>query len=84
MGQYGPTRWPPRSPDLTPLDFFLWGYLKEKVYVTPPRDLDDLKERVENTCRQLTPDVLRSVVENMGRRLHTCIAADGGHFEHVM
>ena len=27
MGQYGPTRWPPRSPDLTPLDFFLWGFL---------------------------------------------------------
>ena len=24
--------WPPRSPDLSPLDFFLWGYLKSKVY----------------------------------------------------
>jgi hypothetical protein len=28
----GPIAWPPRSPDLTPLDFFLWGYLKSKVY----------------------------------------------------
>ncbi|GBL93529.1 hypothetical protein AVEN_59716-1 [Araneus ventricosus] len=25
--------WPPRLPDLTPCDFFLWGYVKEKVYV---------------------------------------------------
>ena len=26
--------WPPRSPDLTPLNVFLWGYLKDKVYET--------------------------------------------------
>ncbi|GBN23572.1 hypothetical protein AVEN_144157-1 [Araneus ventricosus] len=25
--------WPPRSPDLTPCDFFLWGYVKDKIYV---------------------------------------------------
>ncbi|VVC27620.1 Hypothetical protein CINCED_3A024456, partial [Cinara cedri] len=28
MGTHGPVKWPPRSPDLTPLDFFLWGHLK--------------------------------------------------------
>ena len=33
--------WPPRSPDLTPCDFFLWGYMKDKVFSTPPRDIDD-------------------------------------------
>jgi hypothetical protein len=38
--------WPPRSPDLTPLDFFLWGYLKSKVYLTPPANLDDLEMRI--------------------------------------
>ena len=37
-------RWPPRSPDLTPCDFFLWGYVKDKVYVPPlPESLDELK-----------------------------------------
>ena len=30
----GPTNWPPRSPDLSPPDYFLWGYLKSKVYST--------------------------------------------------
>jgi hypothetical protein len=25
-------RWPPRSPDLTPMDFFTWGYMKERLY----------------------------------------------------
>jgi hypothetical protein len=33
VGRRGQTEWPTRSPDLTPLDFYLWGYLKSKVYV---------------------------------------------------
>ena len=32
ISKRGPVNWPPRSPDLTPLDFFLWGYVKDKVY----------------------------------------------------
>jgi hypothetical protein len=36
MGTYGPIRWPARSPDLNPLDFFLWGYIRDNVYLTPP------------------------------------------------
>ncbi|CAF1680033.1 unnamed protein product, partial [Adineta ricciae] len=35
IGRGGPIRWAPRSPDLTPLDFFLWGHLKNIVYKTP-------------------------------------------------
>jgi hypothetical protein len=36
--------WPPRHPDLTPCDFFLWGFVKEAVYVRPPlTTLVDLK-----------------------------------------
>ena len=32
IGRHGPILWPPRSPDITPLDFFLWGYAKDIVY----------------------------------------------------
>jgi hypothetical protein len=35
IGRVGPVTWPPRSPDLTPLDFFFWGYIKDAVYVPP-------------------------------------------------
>jgi hypothetical protein len=31
-GRDGPMPWPPRSPDITPLDFFLWGYVKSNVF----------------------------------------------------
>ena len=37
--------WPPHSPDLTPLDFFLWGYIKSRVYQTPPADLEELRQK---------------------------------------
>jgi hypothetical protein len=48
-------KWPPRSPDLTPCDFFLWGYVKEQALVPPlPLDIDELKLTVPHPSRQLT------------------------------
>ena len=41
-----PTPWPPRSPDITSLDFFLWGYVKNRVYRTPVRDVETLQSRI--------------------------------------
>ena len=38
--------WPPRSPDLTPCDFFLWGYIKSKVFVNPPQTIHDLRQNL--------------------------------------
>ncbi|XP_011860094.1 PREDICTED: uncharacterized protein LOC105557457 [Vollenhovia emeryi] len=37
IGRRGTIEWPPRSPDLSPLDFFYWGYLKSKVFETKPK-----------------------------------------------
>ena len=50
--------WPPRSPDLTLCDFFLWGYVKSKVYVTPPTSIDDLKQKVTHEIRSVKRDPL--------------------------
>lgn len=78
-------QWPARSPDLTPLDFFLWPYLKERVYVTPPNDIEDLKNRIREECRQIPEAVLlRSCLEGVMKRGQLCVEADGGHFEHLM
>ncbi|KAF2355721.1 hypothetical protein FHG87_013524 [Trinorchestia longiramus] len=38
--------WPPRSPDLTPYDYFQWGYLKNKVYCRPPENINQLREKI--------------------------------------
>ena len=45
-----------RSPDLTPCDFFLLGYLKSKVYTCPPVDLNDLQACIRQEVGLLAND----------------------------
>ena len=40
------TEWPPRSPDLTPCDFFLWGYIKSRICRSPPLNIMALRESI--------------------------------------
>lgn len=75
--------WPPRSPDLTVCDFFLWGYIKNKVYATRIRNLDELEQAIVNAFHQLQPDVIGRACETLPSRLQDCINADGSHFEHL-
>jgi hypothetical protein len=42
-----PVEWPPRSPALTPCDYFLWGYFKDKVSRMPPQDINDLRRKIQ-------------------------------------
>lgn len=76
--------WPPRSPDLTPCDYFLWGYVKEAVYVPPlPKTMDDLQNRITAAVHSITPDTLSRVWDEFGYRVDVCRAAAGGHIEHL-
>ena len=59
IGRDGPIPWPPRSPDITPLDFFLWGYVKDIVYKTKVRDIDDLKQRIFNAMTTIDEAMLQ-------------------------
>ncbi|GBM72025.1 hypothetical protein AVEN_119387-1 [Araneus ventricosus] len=61
IGYGGFQEWPPRSPDLTPMDSFLWGYLKQQVYATPPPTLQDLQLRITDACANVTPAMLLRV-----------------------
>ncbi|GBM45807.1 hypothetical protein AVEN_55563-1, partial [Araneus ventricosus] len=42
----GPVRWPPRSPDLSTIDYFLRGHLKVIIYETPVDSIEDAVARV--------------------------------------
>jgi len=35
IGQDKPMAWPPRSPDLTPMAFFIRGHIKDLIYTSP-------------------------------------------------
>ena len=74
--------YPPRSPDLTPLDFFLWGYIKSKVYTTPPADIEELERRIRVEIAALRrSDLPGRTVEAMRSRAARCIAVGGRHVE---
>ena len=71
--------WPAQSPDLSPCDVFLWGYLKEKVFKNRPRSLEDLKERIQQEIDSIPPELTRRVMKNFQERLQQCVANDGRH-----
>jgi len=68
--------WPPRSPDLTPCDFFLCGFIKEAVYVPSlTTTLDDLKNRITIAVNSVTHDILLRVWNEFSYRLDVTHAA---------
>ena len=73
----GDLEWPARSPDLTPCDFFLWGYLKFRVYANRPRTLDDLKANIQAEIANIPAAMLVRVMENARKRLLQCLDNGG-------
>ncbi|CAH2092765.1 unnamed protein product [Euphydryas editha] len=51
IGRSGPIRWPPRSPDLNPIDFFIWGYYKEIVYARECLSEQELRQNIAEAQR---------------------------------
>ena len=64
-----PTAWPPRSPDLTPLDFFAWGFIKDVVYRRKVWDLADLRQRIIEAVELITPHMLINTWQRLEYRL---------------
>jgi hypothetical protein len=84
MSKSGDIDWPPRSPDLTAPDFFLWGYLKGKVYTNKPNTIPILKNNIQNEIADITPEVCENVMKNMAERVRICFAARGGHLTDII
>ena len=76
--------WPPRSPDLKPPDYFLWGYLTGRVHQNKPRTMDALKANITEEIQAVTADVLARTFQNMARRFQSCLDANGGHFQRML
>ena len=82
IGRFGPIRWPARSPDLTPLDYYLWGNIKSKVYSTPVTSREDLLERIRTAFDNLNHnEILRSTTIEFNSRIIQCLNENGEHIE---
>ena len=84
IGRSGPIRWTPRSPDLTSLNFFLWGHLKNVVCISLCEDLTELKSRIHDEIKSISQKTLFDVFSNISKRMNLCVSVDGGHFEHLL
>lgn len=86
IGRGGPVAWPPRSPDLTPLDFYLWGDVKRLVYTEEVTSVTELRARIISAFDTLKTNVLvlRKLKENQLRRARLCQECDGNNFEQYL
>ncbi|GBM36093.1 hypothetical protein AVEN_179092-1 [Araneus ventricosus] len=84
ISHHFPTAWPPRSPDLNPCDFWLWGYLKDVVYGGPITNLAELENRITQQIHNITTETFRCVVEHAVLRFQLIEENGGQNIEHFL
>ncbi|GFW81210.1 putative DD41D transposase [Trichonephila clavipes] len=84
ISRFGPVNWPPRSCDLTPLDYFLWGYVKSLVYADKPQTLDHLEDNIRHVIADIRPQMLEKVIENWTSRLDYIRASRGSPMPEII
>jgi len=80
---FGDIAWPPRSPDLTVPDFFLWGFLKDRLFRRRIVTMQELKQATVDEVAAIDEDVRRCVYGNLQTRLQQCTDVNGGHVPDV-
>ncbi|GFX94146.1 uncharacterized protein TNCV_4291912 [Trichonephila clavipes] len=84
ISRFGPVNWPPRSCDLTPLDYFMWGYVKLLVYADKPQTLDHLEDNIRRVIADIRPQMLQKVIENWTSRLDYIRASRGSPMPQII
>ena len=76
----GDIPWPVRSPDLRACNFFLWGYLKSKVFsAQPPQNIPELKHRIQEGVTRIPVQILCCEMNRAHSRLEECVSRNRGH-----
>jgi inhibitor of nuclear factor kappa-B kinase subunit alpha len=70
--------WPPNSPELNPVDYFVWGAMVEKVYRHQIRDLEHLRAEITQAWAEIPQRALQRAVDQWRRRLAAVVNSEGG------
>jgi len=82
IGRGGAQNWPPRSPDLNPSNYHVWGYMKAMVYAHKLNMRELLLQQILSTARSIINSaVLYKVTSPLVTQVRKCIQADRGHLE---
>lgn len=84
ISRNGPVDWPPRSCDITPLDFYLWGHVKSKVYANKPTTIEQLEANITREIHAIRPEVLEKVMLNWVHRMGFLKRSRGGHMPEII
>ncbi|GFW61064.1 histone-lysine N-methyltransferase SETMAR [Trichonephila clavipes] len=84
ISRFVPVNWPPRSCDFTPLDYFLWDYVKSLVYADKPQTLDHLEDNIRRVIADIRPQMLEKVIENWTSRLDSIRASRGSDMPEII
>ena len=76
--------WPPRSCDLTPLDYFLWGAVKDKRYADKPETIDALKDNIHEAIGEIQLHTIDNVLKNQTDCAGYCMASRGSHLKEII
>ena len=84
ISRFGDIAWPARSPDLTVLDFFLWGFLKDRVFRRRIMTIQELKQAIVDEVAAIDEDLRRPVYGDFQTRLQQCIDVNRGYLPDVI
>ena len=76
--------WPPRSCDLTLLDYYLWGTVKNKCYTDKPETIDVLKDNICAAVGEIQLHTIDNVLTNWTYRVGFCMASRGSHLNEII
>lgn len=81
ISRNGDINFPPRSCDLSPVDYFLWGYLKDEVYKrrsTRPGTIEQLKTKIREAIASITPEMCQKACKDWSGRIGIVKSSRGG------
>ena len=80
------SQWPPNSPDINPLDFYVWGAMLHRYNQlrSKPENVEQLKAALQRVWDALPLGEIQKAVMSVRKRLSACIRAKGGHFEYLL
>ena len=76
--------WPPRSCDLTPLDFYLQGAVKDKCYADKTETINALKDNIREAIGEIRLHTIDNVLQNWSDRVVYCMASRGNHLNEII
>ena len=91
--------WPPRSCDLIPLDYYLWGAFKDKCYADKPDTIDAVKDKcyadkpetidalndnIFEAIGEIQLHTIDNVLKNWTDRVDYCMANRGSHLNEII